>query len=173
MGRTREVCLLSAKSKPVQSSWLLHQCSTPSDTTEVACVGSSTSSGSCIDSVSAEMTSGSARGDSLMGLVATLVGETERAWLTGGDVAWGMLQGSVSAVGTMESRYRDTLLWTWNRSTEKMVSSYPCESCAKTFCTSRHLLTCSRTYNDPGERAQFINGTGAPDLYGLVSSSPF
>ena len=24
-----------------------------------------------------------------------------------------------------------------------------------------------RTYNDPGERMQFVNGTGAPDLYGL------
>lgn len=26
-----------------------------------------------------------------------------------------------------------------------------------------------RTYNDPGEGSNFINGTGAVDIYGLVS----
>ena len=26
----------------------------------------------------------------------------------------------------------------------------------------------TRTYNDPGEQRNFINGTGAPDIYGLV-----
>ena len=35
---------------------------------------------------------------------------------------------------------------------------------------TRHSLTRYRTYNDPGERLNFINGTGAPDIYGLVSA---
>ena len=38
------------------------------------------------------VTSSSANGDSLIGLVATFVGETDKVWLTGGEVAWGMLQ---------------------------------------------------------------------------------
>ncbi len=36
-------------------------------------------------------TSGSANGDSLIGLEAVFVGETEREWLAEGEFAWGML----------------------------------------------------------------------------------
>ena len=32
-----------------------------------------------------------------------------------------------------------------------------------------YLSVIFRTYNDPGQRSNFINGTGAVDIYGLVS----
>lgn len=58
-----------------------------------AAAGASSDGAACTASFSpSAATSGSANGLSLTGLVAVLVGETERVWLTGGDVACGILR---------------------------------------------------------------------------------
>lgn len=45
------------------------------------------------------------------------------------------------------------------------VSLYPCKLLSDVSLVE--LMLC-RTYNDPGEGSNFINGTGAVDIYGLV-----
>lgn len=54
------------------------------------------------------------------------------------------------------------------RSTEMEESQYPCVF-ANLLPPVTVELTLRRTYNDPGEGGNFINGTGAVDLYGFVS----
>ncbi len=49
------------------------------------------------------------------------------------------------------------------------MSSCHCKSLRSTVGAT-WFIAAPRTYNDPGEKAGFINGTGAPDLYGLVSA---
>ena len=55
------------------------------------------------------------------------------------------------------------------RSTEMEESQYPCVF-ANLLPPVTVELTLRRTYNDPGEGGNFINGTGAVDLYGFVSA---
>ena len=55
-----------------------------------------------------------------------------------------------------------------NRLTAKPVLSSLCElHIQRMSCTFSCVF---RTYNDPGEGKNFVNGTGAVDIYGLVSS---
>ena len=69
--------------------------------------------------------SGSANGDSLIGLVATFVGETDRVWLTGGEVAWGMLQCKAQLGSAMEDDEAHTSLDLGSRC--QRCSAEPCQ----------------------------------------------
>ena len=62
---------------------------------------------------------------------------------------------------------------TLRSSIARTVLSFRCRSRSHSRCAGLDLLPnwYCRTYNDPGEYYSFINGTGAPDIYGIVSIS--
>ena len=68
--------------------------------TGVSSDGAVTDAASCSPSA---VTSGSANGLSLIGLVALLVGETDSVWITGGDVACGILHDDRRSEATNET----------------------------------------------------------------------
>lgn len=55
----------------------------------------------------------------------------------------------------------------WKKHTALMESLFLCE-CSARFPAFASLSSIASTYNDPGEGENFINGTGAVDIYGLV-----